>query len=48
MVKYNVPRPFFVGGVGDIQRLQEQYAPECKLANERGKGKVWRRLVSRY
>ena len=35
-------RLFFTGGIGDIQHLKVQYASECKVPNERGKGKVWR------
>ena len=39
-----MPRLFFAGAIGDIQRLQVQYTSECKLPNERGKEKVWRGL----
>ena len=41
-----MPRLFFVVDIGDIQRLQAQYASECKVPNERGK--VWRGFASRY
>ena len=32
-----MPRLFFAGDIGDMQRLQVQYASECKVPNERGK-----------
>ena len=28
----------FTGGIGDILRLQVQYASKCKVPNEKGKG----------
>ena len=33
-----MPRLFFAGGIGDMQRLQVRYVSECKVPNERGKG----------
>ena len=33
-----MPRLFFSGGIGDIQRLQVQYMSKCKVLNERRKG----------
>ena len=38
LVNWKVPRPFFAGDIGDIQRLQVQSASECKVPDERGKG----------
>ena len=32
-----MPRFFFAGGIGGIQRLQVQYGSECKVPNERKK-----------
>ena len=48
VVNLKVPRLFFAGDIGDIQRLQVWYTVECKVPNERGKGKVWRGFVSGY
>ena len=33
-----MPRLFFAGGIGDIQRLREKYMSKCKVPKERGKG----------
>ena len=43
MVNLNVPRLFFVGDIGDIQRLQVQFAFECKVPNEKKK-EIWKRF----
>ena len=43
-----MPRLFFTGAIGDIQRLQAPYPSECKVPNEGGKEKVWRWFASRY
>ena len=48
VVNYIVPRLFFAGVIGDIQRLQVQYVPGCKVPNEREKGKFWREFVNCY
>ena len=32
-----MPRLFFAGDTGDIERLKARYASECKVPNERGK-----------
>ena len=48
MVNLKVPRLFFAGDIGDIQRLLVLYASKCKVPNERGKEKVWRGFVGRY
>ena len=37
-----MPRLFFSGDIGDIQRLKVRYAFESKVPNEREKGKAWR------
>ena len=34
-----MPRLFFAGDIGNIQRLQVRYASGCKVPNERGKRK---------
>ena len=41
-----MPRLFFVVDIGDIQRLQAQYASECKVPNERGKGRFGEGLLA--
>ena len=43
-----MPRLFFAGDIGDIQRLHVRYVSECKVPNERGKEKVWRGFASCY
>ena len=32
-----MPRLFFAGDIGDIQRLKLQYISKCRVLNERGK-----------
>ena len=37
-----MPRLFFTGVIGDIQRLQVRYSSERKVPKERGKVKIWK------
>ena len=39
-----MPRLFFTGDIGEIQRLQVRYAPECKVPNKRRKMKGLERV----
>ena len=43
-----MPKLFFAGDVGGIQRLQVGYVPELKIPNARRKPKVWKGSVSFY
>ena len=43
-----MPRLFFAGDTGDIERLKARYASECKVPNKGGKEKVWKGFASRY
>ena len=43
-----MPRLFFAEDIGDIQRLQVRYVPECKVPNEGEKEKVVRGFASHY
>ena len=39
-----MPRLFFAGDIGDIQRLRVRFASECKLRNKREKKKGLERV----
>ena len=43
-----MPRLFFPGAIGDIQRLQVRYASECKVPNERGNEKLSKKFASQH